>query len=130
MRRNAGITLNPSPIESYDFSDSKLYSNFFSNSDSKIFYVVLKKMLSGFWFLWILVRVSIVNPIRIYYRNPYQNPKGAKIPNFFFQIDVENLFLRVGKKLEMHIDQKIHALSIAAIFKAIRALLPCKPAKT
>ena len=40
-----------------------------------------------------------VNPIRIYYRNPYQNPKWTKIHNFFFQIDVENLFLRVGKKI-------------------------------
>ena len=42
---------------------------------------------------------QIVNPIRIYYRNPYQNPKWTKIHNFFFQIDVENLFLRVGKKI-------------------------------
>jgi len=66
------------------------------------------------------VMFSIVNSIRIYYRNPYQNPKGI-----FFQIDVENLFLRVGKNFDIHIDQKIYALSIAAIFKAIRALLPC-----
>ena len=29
-----------------------------------------------------------------------------------------------------YISQKLYALSIAAIFKAIRALLPCKPAKT
>ena len=39
-----------------------------------------------------MVRISIVNPIRIYYRNPYQNPN-------FFQIDVENLVLRVEKKI-------------------------------
>ena len=78
---------------------------------------------------WILVRVSIVNPYRIYYL-PFFYAKVAKIQNFFFQIDVETLFLRVGKKLEIHIDQKIYALSIAAIFKAIRALLPWKPAKT
>ena len=32
--------------------------------------------------------------------------------------------------MEIHIDQEIYDLSIAAIFKAIRALLPCEPAKT
>ena len=31
-----------------------------------------------FRLFWILVRVSIVNPYRIYYRNPYQNPKKLK----------------------------------------------------
>ena len=59
----------------------------------------------------------------IYYRNPYQNRKGAKIQNIFFQIDVEKIFLRVGKKLDIHIDQKFYALSISAVFRAIGALL-------
>ena len=70
---------------------------------------------------------------RIYYGNAYVLIFSLKKPNlciYFFQIDVENLFLIVGKKLEINIDQKIYDLSIAAIFKAIRALLPCKPAKT
>ena len=39
---------------------------------------------------------------------------------FFFQIDVENLFLRVGKKLEIHIDQKIYVLFISGCFNVFR----------
>ena len=57
-----------------------------------------------------LVRVSIVNPETL-----TKIQKGQK-SNLFFQIDVENLFLRVEKKLDIHIDQKFYALSIAAIF--------------
>ena len=42
-QQSAGIALKTSPIESYQFSTSKLCTNFFSNSNTKIIFFGLKK---------------------------------------------------------------------------------------
>ena len=41
-RQSAGIALKTSPIESYQFSASKLCTNFFSNSNKKKFFFKIK----------------------------------------------------------------------------------------
>ena len=44
-QQSAGIALKTSPIESYQFSTSKLCTNFFSNSNTKIIFFGLKKKI-------------------------------------------------------------------------------------
>ena len=43
-RQSAGIALKTSPIESYQFSASKLCTNFFSNSNQKICFFLIKNI--------------------------------------------------------------------------------------
>ena len=115
MWRNAGITLNTSPIERYAFSDSKLYYNFFSNSENKNMFSVeniFQKKSEHFPKFWKNQKIMMGNSKSF----AFQNAKDFEFPIiifWFFQnfgkcsdffskniFDRKNIFVfGVGKKV-------------------------------
>jgi len=93
-------------------------STFFQLRKNIIIFGAEKKVMD---FL-ILVRFSIVNPCRIYYRKPYQNPKWGKKSKrekiYFFKSIWEIYFWELKKKLDIHIDSENCVLSIYDVYSA------------
>ena len=93
-QQSAGIALKTSPIESYQFSTSKLCTNFFSNSNQKIFFFGIKNIFRK------------KNRPKIFFgENPQNKKKMSENKISFFQKSYEIFFypdfflLELEKKL-------------------------------
>ena len=91
-------------------------NNFFFQFQKKYFFRARKKNVDFFLRYWILVRVSIVNPIRIYYRNPHQKPKGTEKCQHFFQKRPRKFLNRSWKKKRICISIQIFLLFPMVLF--------------
>ena len=105
-QQSAGIALKTSPIESYQFSTSKLCTNFFSNSSTKIIFFGLKKIYRFFSSKNIFSRFSrkSKNLVRFFFSRKFQQQKTGKYflsekKHFFFQPEKNNFCVGVGKKV-------------------------------
>ena len=108
--QSARIALKTSLIESYEFSTSKLCTNFFSNSNEKIFFFGIKKKIWKYFhpkifssFFWSSEKnkISFFEKVTYFFFGHFFGKifLGENIFRFFFDPEKKYFFVGVGKKL-------------------------------